>query len=128
MKNEKVKGLPTSISETVRRLNPHLYGGQLLRPVESSEPKPIPSQVLARVPSHHKRRKRKERICITLVASRRREIDDDNNVASLKPLRDAIACNLSIDDGDERVRWEYGQLETKGTEGVIVKMEALCLG
>ncbi len=47
-------------------------------------------------------------------------------MASLKPIRDAIACNLSIDDGSELISWEYGQCETKGTEGVIVKMEAVC--
>jgi hypothetical protein len=94
--------------------------------MEACKPEPIPSQALARVPSYHKRRRSKELIRITLVAARRREVDDDNNVASLKPLRDAIACNLSIDDGDGRIRWEYGQVETKSTEGVIVKMETVC--
>lgn len=62
---------------------------------------------------------------VTLIAVRRRESDDDNNIASLKPLRDAIADTLGIDDGDGRLRWEYGQTESRGAEGVIVKIELL---
>ena len=28
-----------------------------------------------------------------------------------------------LDDGDARIRWEYGQCESKGTEGVMVRIE-----
>lgn len=119
----KLNELPKHVQDRIKRDNPDVF-----RPVEARQPEPIPAQTLARIPSHHKKRVGGERLIITLVALRRRYVDDDNNVSSLKPLRDAIACNFSIDDGDPKLRWEYGQSETKGEEGVIVKLEALCLG
>ena len=60
---------------------------------------------------------------VSLIVCSRRELDDDNLRGSLKPLRDAIADTLGIDDGDKRIRFEYGWHETKGEEGVMVKVE-----
>lgn len=62
---------------------------------------------------------------ISLSVQGRRRMDDDNLVASLKPLRDAIARSLGIDDGDSRVVWQYSQTETRGQQGVIVSLECL---
>ena len=42
----------------------------------------------------------------------------------MKPLRDAIAAELGMDDADPRIRWQYGQTETRGAEGVLVMVEA----
>lgn len=64
-------------------------------------------------------------VIVHLHAIRRRLLDDDNATAACKPLRDAIAESLGIDDGDSRIRWEYSQSETKGEQGVIVKIETL---
>ena len=61
-------------------------------------------------------------VVVSLISCRRRELDDDGNVASLKPLRDAIAATLGLDDADKRIRFEYSQLETRGEQGVIVKV------
>lgn len=62
------------------------------------------------------------RVC--LVAAVPRRLDSDNLATAMKALQDAIASFLGIDDGDEdRIRWEYGQIETRGTPGVIVKLE-----
>ena len=36
-------------------------------------------------------------IIVSLIAWRRRPLDDDNNVGSLKPLRDAIAQSLGVE-------------------------------
>ena len=47
----------------------------------------------------------------------------DNLSAACKQLVDAIAASLGIEDKDPRVRWEYSQAETQGTEGVIVTAE-----
>jgi hypothetical protein len=60
-----------------------------------------------------------------MVAYRKRLLDDDNLVGSLKPIRDAVAKWLGVDDGDKRVRWECGQVETHGATGVSVKVEVL---
>ena len=57
---------------------------------------------------------------VSLVGHRRRKLDDDNFVGACKHLRDAIAASLGLDDGDPRLRWEYGQHETHGVEGVSV--------
>lgn len=65
------------------------------------------------------------RVVISFVVLSQQQLDDDNLQGALKPLRDAIAAYFSIDDNDGRIRWEYGQSETKGEEGVIVKLEAL---
>lgn len=64
-------------------------------------------------------------VVVVLVACRNREIDDDANVYSFVPLRDAISKSLGLDDADKRIRFKYGQVVTNGEEGVIVKIELL---
>lgn len=58
---------------------------------------------------------------ITLIAFRKRLLDQHDTVAySFKPLTDAIAFTLGLDDADKRLRWEYLQVVTRGRTGVIV--------
>lgn len=67
---------------------------------------------------------RRGRIRVALIAAIPRRLDPDNLATSMKPLQDAIAGYLGIDDGDEdRITWEYGQTETRGSTGVVVKIE-----
>ena len=108
-------------SDTFKRLNPHLFG---VGAVEAGEPKPIVASAL--VGGGAQRQKSGAVLVrISLVAHRRRLTDDDNNTGSFKPLRDAIARSIGIDDGDARIAFECGQVETKGQEGVTVKIETL---
>ncbi len=67
------------------------------------------------------------RVVVSLIALRRRALDDDNHVGACKHLRDAIAASLRLDDADKRLRWQYAQCETRGQEGVIVRIEILSL-
>lgn len=67
-----------------------------------------------------RRRRARPLATVSIVALRARFIDDLNNEAGCKPLQDAIAASLGIDDGDQRIRWEFGQAETRGREGVCV--------
>lgn len=61
------------------------------------------------------------RVSVVLIGLRRRVLlDGDNFVAGCKPLRDAIAESLRVDDGDARIDWSYHQLKTTGPEGTIV--------
>lgn len=61
---------------------------------------------------------------VTLVSYRRRLLDAHDNLRhGLKPLVDAIAASLKLDDADKRIEWEYGQVQSKGTTGVAVKIE-----
>ena len=64
-------------------------------------------------------------IVVSLITCRRRELDDDGNVAALKPLRDAIAESLLLDDADKRIRFQYSQIETRAIQGVIVMIEKI---
>lgn len=58
---------------------------------------------------------------IVLTQYRRRLLDGHDAVAySCKPLTDAIAESLGVDDADPRLHWSYHQLKTDGHEGVVV--------
>ena len=46
---------------------------------------------------------------ITLIRIGGRRLDDDNLRAALKACRDGVADWLGIDDGDNRLVWQYGQ-------------------
>lgn len=52
-------------------------------------------------------------------------LDSDNLAGGMKHLRDAIAATLGMDDGDSRLRWCYGQVQTHGGEGVMVSVEVV---
>jgi hypothetical protein len=111
-------------SADFRRLNPELFGppGRM----DAKEHGQSKGTLVKRSP---KKRRGKAGIpkgagcCITLIACLARRMDSDNLAHACKPLRDAISDYLGADDGDERLRWEYGQVETRGAEEVIVRME-----
>ena len=113
--------IPQKVSESFRRLNPHLYSLGRLE-AKKSEPITVPS-----LESFGKKLKVSEgcMVVCTLTAHRKRIIDDDNCTASLKPLRDGISESLGIDDGDKRISWQCSQVQTKGKEGVTVTIEVL---
>lgn len=112
--------LPDKPSESFKKRNPHLYG---LGRLEADKPKQAPVETLVRATKERKERKDGLGIVVSLLTLRRRLLDDDNSVGALKPLRDAISANLGIDDGDKRIKWQYGQHLTTGQEGVIVRIE-----
>lgn len=45
------------------------------------------------------------RVVVRIVEFTKRKRDDDNVQSGYKPLRDAIAESLGIDDGDERIEF-----------------------
>lgn len=65
------------------------------------------------------------RVVVSFICFRSRSCDDDNLQFGCKWLRDAVANSLGIDDGDKRFRWQYGQLQTNGPEGVTVTIQIL---
>ena len=76
--------------------------------------------------SHNERRGRKSRVVLVVTIVRvGKELDDDNLQGACKGLRDAVAKSLAVDDRDKRVRWEYGQVQSGGRKGCIVKFELL---
>lgn len=111
-----------SFSETVRKLNPELFGP---RKVEAQKPKPTPAPALVGSKPESKIGNPGVAFCCHFIAMRHRLLDDDNNVTSFKPLRDAIAATLGIDDRDKRVTWKCDQCLTAGEEEVLVRIETL---
>jgi hypothetical protein len=64
---------------------------------------------------------------ITLTQFRRKLMDGHDNLAySAKPLVDQITTWLGYtNDADHGLHWEYGQQQTLGEEGMIVKIQSL---
>ena len=94
-------------------------GGLAPKAQQPERPRSLDSQK----PRREKRKGRVE-VVVSIIACRAREIDEDNLIAGLKWAKDSIAASLGLDDGDRRIRWEYGQAETRGEQGVIVKITA----
>jgi hypothetical protein len=117
-------------SAATRRLNPDLFGAghtPRLGSVDTAQHRE-PARTLERTASPRRCRKAlvdkggRPETTITMTAHLRRDMDDDNLAASLKPLRDAIADWLGVDDGDKSLRWECGQVRTYSEEGVSVRI------
>jgi hypothetical protein len=107
--------IPQNPSESTKRRNPHLYGVGAL---ESAKPEPNQRGQSQNRPLEGSTAT--VGICIRLVSFRKKLLDDDNFAAGAKPLRDAIARSLAIDDADPRVKWAYSQVLTDGPHGVLV--------
>lgn len=109
-------------SEAVRRLNPHLFG---LGAVEAGCAEPTPIRSLERVKPKRAKGAGGMAMRVQLIALRHRLLDPDAVAYSMKPLTDAVAETLGVDDADPRVHWEWSQAPTGGPEGVIVKITPL---
>lgn len=111
------------VSESVKKRNPHLYGSPL-GGLETSHAKPAALPALDVRQAAQPSREAGVEYSVVMVAHLWRRFDDDNLVASLKPLRDAIAASIGIDDGDKRIQWHYYQIIDR-YEGVAVKITAI---
>lgn len=56
---------------------------------------------------------------ITLVRHGKRKMDSDNLARSFKAVRDGIAEAIGIDDGDDRINWQYRQEKAKGYTVIV---------
>jgi len=90
--------------------------------VADTKPKPNQVRALDRKPSARKGRKRGVVIVVSFIPYVSRPVDSDNfGSGPIKPLRDAVADSLKIDDGDSRIKWEYHEpIVTRGACGVQV--------
>lgn len=62
-------------------------------------------------------------VSITLQRIGGRRMDKDNLASSMKHVQDAVAKHLHMDDGDERIAWEYRQKPGGGTRGVSIEFD-----
>lgn len=105
-------------SESFKRLNPHLFA---VRPVETNLPEPAPSPALDRRRAKHQTGEGSLAVRVVFIVACKRRLDDDNLQGACKPLRDAVAASLGIDDGSKRLTFEYHQIHSTD-EGVIVQV------
>lgn len=116
--------------EQILRIWPHASESTIRRnldvcPVDSGPGQQTALRSLDKGIQKRQKGKGSVEIVVSLVTCRRRELDDDGNVAALKPLRDAIAESLLLDDADKRIRFQYSQIETRASQGVVVTVEKL---
>lgn len=62
-------------------------------------------------------------IRLTRIGPKR--LDADNLAGSFKHVQDSIAREIGVDDGDERIKWEYEQ-DAIGKRVYAVKVEIYC--
>src|ERR1700678_2601938 len=113
--------MPISSSE-LKKLFPNASRSTILRnlgglPAEAGERQESP-ELVVQTQGNQGRPKRvakgRVRIRVGLVRVSCQELDYDGLVSSCKSLRDAIAAGLGIDDGDARIKFSYGQLQSAG--------------
>ena len=117
--------LPANVSESTKRRNPELFG---LGKLQSEKPEPKAKPALVRESQGDETRcgrmaSGRPILRITLISFRARRLDSDNLAGGFKPLRDAIARWLGVDDSDSVIEWAYGQQITQGTQGTAVRIE-----
>lgn len=109
------------VSEATRKRNPHLYpmGGVAADRTERA-PLPALEQGQQKQPGRKKSVGGRAQLRVELTQYRHRLLDPDAIAAAAKPLTDAIAKRLGVDDADPVVEWEWNQVKTGGPEGVLV--------
>lgn len=98
----------------------HVVGGLEAASPERNKVPPLVGTVKAR-------RQRKGRVVVrvVIIACRARLLDDDGAIFAAKPIRDAVCASLGIDDADARIQFRYGQVQTDGDQGMIVRISVL---
>jgi hypothetical protein len=116
-----VTGRVLNPNETFKRLNPSLFG---VGAVATTERKQDPAPALVKNPRPQRSRKGRVEVIVSIISCRPGQLDDDSaSSGGVKALRDIIAETLGYDDGDRRIRFQYGQCETIGETGCLVRIE-----
>ena len=103
----------------MQKANPALGG------VSSQEHKPKSRPALVKNAPRRQSGQASLDVIIRIVAVRNFYCDEDNSRTAYKPLQDAIAKSLGVDDGADCIRFEYGQLYSPGPEGTIVVIQTV---
>lgn len=126
--HEKRRTVPNMTPDEIKRLFPHASQSTLARNtgdlarLQGAERKSNPAQALDNGTQVFKTSP--VRVVVRIIGVRHKLLDDDNFAGGAKALRDRIASQLEVDDGDPRLTWEYAQVRTTGTEGTIVTITA----
>lgn len=117
MSPEQIKARFPNASAAFIKRNLHLCGS-----VPAPEREPAKVQALVERPKVRRGGKGRVVAVVTIIAFKRRFSDDDNLSSGAKTLRDCIAASLGVDDGDKRIKWEYGFVQSAGPEQTLVKI------
>lgn len=126
--NEITKRVLGVANESTRRRNPGVFG---VGGLHADKPEQEQRRTLEQAKQEAKACGRRVPkgvgaiIRVHLIRVGGRPLDEDNCIAGYKPLRDAIAARLGLDDADSGIDWEYSQVRTRGRRGTIVKMEMI---
>ena len=66
---------------------------------------------------------RSKRLAILLTRYSRSKLDTDGVVSAMKHVRDEVAACLGVDDGEERVTWEYAQARVPSGYAIRIAIE-----
>ena len=120
----KVTGRELGFSAATRARNPHLFGS--MGSLDTPQPEQNTRPALEQKPSRYRGSTRRLAVIVTIIRVGGKILDGDNLQGACKPLRDAIANTLGLDDGDSRIEWQYRQIgKGKAESGAIVKLEML---
>ena len=64
-----------------------------------------------------------KRLAVLLTRYSVRRLDTDNLASAFKACRDSVAECLGIDDGEERVTWEYAQARVPSGYAIRIAIE-----
>lgn len=124
MKEVKITGRKVAFSNDVLARSPELRS--VLGTVDTPKPQSKARPTLGQRPRYSPSRTSRLACVVTLIRVGKGTLDGDNLQAAFKPLRDAIANTLELDDGDSRIEWQYRQIGAGEAEtGTIVKIESL---
>lgn len=123
--------LSAKVSASVRTLNPEVFGGNPVAPIQESVKKRARRRTIEETLAAQEGAKRSleqrssVKPVVTIIGFRVRTLDDDNFSGGLKALRDSIAAFLGLDDHHSQIKWRYYQVEVehKHEEGTCVKIE-----
>lgn len=118
--NAKVSGRKLTFSNDTIKRNPDLFRVAERVDAGKREPNPVP----ALVKDAPAKQASGCRVVVRIVSFTGRPLDSDNHQAGCKHLRDTIARTLGIDDGDERIKFEYAQVESLNQKGTLVLIHA----
>lgn len=117
-REEFLKLFPQATADTLKA------NGYPVGAVPAEQRKRSEDKALDKKPRRKQKRQGRLALRCTIIHCRHRLLDSDNAISGgTKALRDAIARMFGVDDNDPRIRFEYGQCQTSGEEGCIVKLE-----
>lgn len=109
------KSLYDNSSQSFKRRNRHLVSG-----LSGQEPEQDSRKSLVEGEAREGQRPDGPVYRVQIISLRSGTLDDDNLVGGSKPIRDAVAAFLGLDDNQRFITWEYGQMKSANLGTIVV--------